>query len=57
MNYVEILVSASLLASSNPIINFNNPLDRSSTVLVYALWLESADGKESTTSVFNTCLI
>ena len=57
MNYVEILVSASLLASSDPTVNFDNPLDASSTVLVYALWLESADGKESTTSVFNTCLI
>jgi hypothetical protein len=57
MNYAEVTVTASLLASSTPTVIFNNPLDVSSEALVFVLWLETADGKESTTSKFTAYLI
>ena len=52
MYYAEVTVSASLLASSTPDVLFDNPLDTSSESFVYAVWLETADGKDSTTSKF-----
>ena len=57
MNYAEVTVSASLLASSTPAVLFNNPLDISSDALVFALWIETADGKESSTSKFTAYLL
>lgn len=54
MSYAEIVVTPALLASSSPSITFDNPLEDSSVPLVYTIWLESADGKESTSSVFTT---
>ena len=52
MNYAEVTVTAPLLASSNPSVTFVNPLEDSSVPLVYAIWLETADGKDSTSAIF-----
>ena len=52
MNYAEETVTASLLADFNPAVSFINPLEDSSVPLVYAIWLETADGKDSTSAIF-----
>ena len=52
MSYAELSVTAPLLASSTPSVAFDNPLEDSSVPLVYAIWLETADGKDSTSSNF-----
>ena len=52
MNYAEVVVTADLLASSTPTVVFDNPLESVSRPLIFALWLESADGKDSTSSKF-----
>ena len=54
MVYAEVLVSAPLLASAVPTVVFNGPLESTVGTMVYALWLETADGKDSTTSKFET---
>lgn len=54
MNYAEVTVSAPLLASTSPAVIFDNPLDTSSDNFVFAIWLEGADGKESTSSKFTS---
>ena len=54
MSYAEVIVTSTLLASTSPIVDFVNDLEDASVPLVYAIWLESADGKESTSSVFVT---
>ena len=52
MNYEEIVVTSTLLASSSPQVAFQSPLGDAVSPYVLAIWLESADGKESTSSVF-----
>ena len=52
MNYAEVTVAAPLLASSTPSVSFDNPLEDSSVPLVYTIWLETADGKDSTSAIF-----
>lgn len=52
MSYAEVTVTAPLLASSAPIVSFDATLENPSSALVYAIWLETADGKDSTSSVF-----
>lgn len=52
MSYAEVVVTSTLLASTAPTVVFANPLEDASASLVYAIWLESADGKESTSSLF-----
>lgn len=52
MSYAETVVSAPLLASSAPIITFDATVENPTSALVYAVWLETADGKNSTTSFF-----
>lgn len=54
MGYAEVVVTSTLLASSNPSVSFANDLEDTAASLVYAIWLESADGKESTSSVFKS---
>ena len=52
MNYAELSVTAPLLASSTPLVTFDNPLEDSTVPLVYTMWLETADGKDSTSAIF-----
>lgn len=52
MSYAEVSVTAPLLASSSPVVTFVNPLEDSTVPLVYTIWLESADGKDSTSAIF-----
>lgn len=52
MTYAEEIVTDSLLADLNPSVSFYNPLGDSSVPLVYAMWLETADGKDSTSAIF-----
>ena len=52
MNYAEVVVTASLLSDITPTVVFDNPLESVSRPLIFALWLESADGKDSTSSKF-----
>ena len=52
MNYAETSVTPALLASSSPIVTFDNPLEDSTVPLVCAIWLETADGKDSTSAIF-----
>lgn len=52
MSFAEILVTPALLASNDPTVSFAGELETPDAPLVYAIWLESADGKESTTSKF-----
>ena len=52
MGYAEIIVTSTLLASTSPIADFDNPLEDASVPLVFAIWLESADGKDSTSAIF-----
>lgn len=54
MSYAEVVVTSTLLASTAPTVVFGNPLEDASASLVYTIWLESADGKDSTSSVFVT---
>ena len=52
MSYAEMIVTAPLLASNDPIANFYADLEDSDVPLVYAVWLETADGKDSTSAIF-----
>ena len=52
MNYEEIVVTSTLLASSNPVVTFQSPLGDAVAPYVLAIWLETADGKDSTTAIF-----
>ncbi len=52
MSYAEVLVTAPLLASPSPMVSFGATLENPDAALVHAIWLESADGKESTSSKF-----
>lgn len=52
MSYAEVSVTAPLLASSAPFVSLDAPLENSSGALVYAIWLETADGKDSTSAIF-----
>ena len=52
MSYAEVSVSAPLLANSAPFVTFDNPLEDSTVPLVYTIWLETADGKDSTSAIF-----
>ena len=54
MNYEEVVVTSTLLASPSPRVTFQSPLGDAVAPYVLAIWLESADGKESTSSVFVT---
>ena len=52
MNYEEVVVTSTLLASSNPVVTFASPLGGTAAPYVLAIWLETADGKDSTSSNF-----
>ena len=52
MNYAEVTVTAVLLASNEPNVSFENPLEDPDVPLVYTIWLETADGKDSTSAIF-----
>ena len=52
MSYAEVSVTAPLLASPAPIVSFDNDLEDPDVPLVFAIWLEAADGKDSTSAVF-----
>ena len=52
MSYAEILVTAPLLASDDPSVSFVSELENPDVPLVYAMWLETADGKDSTSAIF-----
>ena len=52
MSYAEVLVTAPLLASPNPKVTFNADLENPAVPLVHAIWLETADGKDSTSAIF-----
>lgn len=52
MNYEEVVVTSTLLASSNPVVTFASPLGGTAAPYVLAIWLETADGKDSTTAIF-----
>ena len=52
MSYEEISVTALLLDDPAPVVLFNAELEDSTVPLVYAIWLESADGKNSTSAFF-----
>ena len=56
MSYAEISVTATLLASSTPTVTFDSDLEDSSVPLVYAMWLETADGKDSSSAIFTAIL-
>lgn len=52
MSYAEVLVTAVLLASPNPRVMFNADLEITAGAFVHAIWLETADGKDSTSAIF-----
>ena len=52
MNYAEVVISASLFADESPFLVFNADLEDPAVPLVYAIWLETADGKDSTSAIF-----
>lgn len=52
MNYADVVVTPALLTSTAPTVVFSSTLEDAAASLVYTIWLESADGKESTSSVF-----
>lgn len=52
MSYAEVLVTAPLLASNDPSVSFESELENPDVPLVYAMWLETADGKDSTSAIF-----
>ena len=52
MSYAEVIVTATLLASSEPVASFYADLEDVDVPLVYAVWLETADGKDSTSAIF-----
>ena len=52
MSYAEVSVTAFMLSDSSPRAVFNAELEDSSNPLVYAIWLETADGKDSTSAIF-----
>ena len=52
MSYAETSVTPALLASNEPIVSFENPLEDPDVPLVYTIWLETADGKDSTSAIF-----
>ena len=52
MSYAEHSVTALMLSHSAPFVSFAVELEDSTVPLVYAIWLETADGKDSTTAIF-----
>ena len=52
MGYAEVSVTSTLLASSSPIVSFNTDLEDPTVPLVYTIWLETADGNNSTSAIF-----
>ena len=52
MSYAEVLVTAALLASPIPKVIFNSDLEINAGAFVHAIWLETADGKDSTSAIF-----
>ena len=52
MSYAEISVTAFMLSETTPRVSFNADIEDPSAPLVYAIWLETADGKDSTSAIF-----
>lgn len=52
MNYAEALVTPALLSSPSPQIVFDADLEITASNFVHAIWLETADGKDSTSAIF-----
>ena len=52
MSYAEVSVTSALLASNDPAVSFMAELENPDVPLVYAMWLETADGKDSTSAIF-----
>ena len=52
MSYAVVTVTAPLLASSTPLITFDAALENPSGSLAFVVWLETADGKDSTSAIF-----
>ena len=52
MSYSEVVVTSDLLASPTAHVQFDASLESVAGVLVFAMWLETADGKDSSTSKF-----
>lgn len=52
MAYAEVSVTASLLASTSPVVSFVSDLEIGASDFVGTVWLETADGKDSTSSIF-----
>ena len=52
MSYAETSVTPDLLASSDPVVSFVAEVETPDAPLVFVLWLETADGKNSTSSFF-----
>lgn len=52
MNYAEVLVTSALLSSPSPQVVFDADLEITASKFVYAIWLETADGKDSTSAIF-----
>lgn len=54
MGYFEKVLEASDLTSSMDLVRFSGDFDRYSTAPVFTIWVESADGTKSTSSVFKS---
>ena len=52
MSYSEVLVEATLLSDNSPFVVFHADLEDPDVPLVYTVWLETADGKDSTSAIF-----
>ena len=52
MSYTEVLVTSALLASPTPKVVFDADLEITASAFVNAIWLETADGKDSTSAIF-----
>ena len=54
MGYFETELTAGNLTSTSDFVRFSGDFSRYSTAPVYTLWVESADGTKSTSSVFKS---
>lgn len=52
MSYAETSVTPDLLASSDPVVSLVAEVETPDAPLVFVLWLETADGKDSTSAIF-----
>ena len=52
MNYAEVSVTAVILSDTAPLVSFSADLEDPAVPLVYTVWLETADGKDSTSAIF-----